>query len=182
METHQVLLDMYVTAGVGVLALLVGMFFTRTIPFLKRLCIPAPVSGGILISLLTLAFYAFGGIEFSFDGTIKDICMLIFFTSVGYQSNLKVLKQGGRPLILLVVLVAVLIAVQNGLAAGPVPFRVRQRVVTGGILGDGCDDGAFGQSQLCHILTEIFIGRSLYAIASGTQIDRIQVILQDLVL
>ena len=37
METHQVLLDMYVTAGVGVLALLVGMFFTRTIPFLKRL-------------------------------------------------------------------------------------------------------------------------------------------------
>ncbi len=118
METHQVLLDMYVTAGVGVLALLVGMFFTRTIPFLKRLCIPAPVSGGILISLLTLAFYAFGGIEFSFDGTIKDICMLIFFTSVGYQSNLKVLKQGGRPLILLVVLVAVLIAVQNGLAVG----------------------------------------------------------------
>ena len=36
-----VALDMYQTAGVGVLALLLGMFFTRTIPFLKRFCIPA---------------------------------------------------------------------------------------------------------------------------------------------
>ncbi|MCQ2146008.1 MAG: sodium/glutamate symporter [Bacteroidales bacterium] len=118
MENQQILLDMYQTAGVGVVALILGMFFTRSIPVLKRLCIPAPVSGGILISLTTLLCYSLFGIEFSFDGTLKDICMMVFFTSVGFQSNLKVLKQGGKPLIMMILLVLVLIIVQNLLSVG----------------------------------------------------------------
>ena len=76
---------MYASAGVGVLALLLGMLFTRIIPFLKRFCIPVPVSGGLLISLLTLLLYVIFGIECHFDGTIKDICMMLFFTSVGFH-------------------------------------------------------------------------------------------------
>ena len=48
-------LDLYQSAGVGVIALLLGLLFTDRIPFLKRYCIPAPVSGGLLISLLTKA-------------------------------------------------------------------------------------------------------------------------------
>ncbi|MBP5486991.1 MAG: sodium/glutamate symporter [Bacteroidales bacterium] len=109
---------MFQTAGVGVIALVLGMFFTRTVPFLKRFCIPAPVSGGILISLLTLASYSLLGVEFSFDGTIKDICMMLFFTSVGFQSNMKALKQGGRSLVVMIILVAVLIIIQNLLSVG----------------------------------------------------------------
>ena len=115
---HLVTLDMFQTAGVGVAALLIGIFFTRTIPFLKRFCIPAPVSGGLLVSLLTLASYGILGVEFSFDGTIKDICMMLFFTSVGFQSNMKALKQGGRPLVVMVLLVAVLIIMQNLISLG----------------------------------------------------------------
>lgn len=109
---------MYQTAGVGVVALILGMFFTRVIPLLKKLCIPAPVSGGILISLTTLLIYCLFGIEFSFDGTIKDICMMVFFTSVGFQSNLKVIRQGGKPLVMMILLVLVLIIVQNLLSVG----------------------------------------------------------------
>ena len=115
---HLISLDMFQTAGVGVIALILGMIFTRVIPFLKRYCIPAPVSGGLLISLLTLASYNLLGVEFKFDGTIKDICMMLFFTSVGYQSNLRALKQGGKSLIMMIVLVAVLIIVQNLLSVG----------------------------------------------------------------
>ncbi len=115
---HLVTLDMIQTAGIGVAALLIGIFFTRTIPFLKRFCIPAPVSGGLLVSLLTLASYGILGVEFSFDGTIKDICMMLFFTSVGFQSNMKALKQGGRPLVVMVLLVAVLIIMQNLISLG----------------------------------------------------------------
>ena len=118
MMHHLISLDMFQTAGVGVLALILGMTFTRVIPFLKRYCIPAPVSGGLLISLLTLASFSLLGVEFKFDGTIKDICMMLFFTSVGYQSNLRALKQGGKSLILMIVLVAVLIVVQNLLSVG----------------------------------------------------------------
>ena len=45
-------LGIYSSAGIGVLALLLGIYLTRKIPFLKRFCIPAPVSGGLLVSLL----------------------------------------------------------------------------------------------------------------------------------
>ena len=113
-----VALDMYQTAGVGVLALLLGMFFTRTLPFLKRFCIPAPVSGGIVISLLTLAAYSILGVEFSFDGTIRDISMMLFFTSVGFQSDMSAIKNGGRTLVVMVLLVAVLIVFQNLISVG----------------------------------------------------------------
>ena len=111
-------LDMYASAGVGVLALLLGMCFTRSIKFLKRFCIPAPVSGGLLISLLTLLLYSVFGIECRFDGTVKDICMMLFFTSVGFQSDIRVLRTGGRPLLVMILLVAVLIASQNLISVG----------------------------------------------------------------
>ena len=115
--THVIDLDMYQSAGVGVLALLLGFFFTRHIPFLKRFCIPAPVSGGLVVSLLTLLLYALG-VECVFDGTVKDLCMMIFFTAVGFQCDLKMLKQGGKPLLVMILLVAVLIVAQNLLSVG----------------------------------------------------------------
>ena len=100
------------------LALFLGVLFTRAIPLLKRFCIPAPVSGGLVVSLLTLALHGLFGLDFQFDGTIKDIAMMLFFTSVGFQSDLRAIKEGGRPLLIMVLLVAVLIVLQNGLAVG----------------------------------------------------------------
>ena len=50
-------LDMIQTAGVGALALIVGMILTRKVAFLQKFCVPSPVSGGIIFSLLTLALY-----------------------------------------------------------------------------------------------------------------------------
>ncbi len=100
------------------LALFLGILFTRAIPLLKRFCIPAPVSGGLVVSLLTLALHGLFGLDFQFDGTIKDIAMMLFFTSVGFQSDLRAIKEGGRPLLIMVLLVAVLIILQNGLAVG----------------------------------------------------------------
>lgn len=111
-------LDMYMTAGVGVIALMLGMFLTRKIAILKRFCIPVPVSGGLVIALLTLLLHGIFHLDFSFDGTIKDICMMLFFTSVGFQSDLRVLRQGGRPLLVMIGLVALLIILQNFLSVG----------------------------------------------------------------
>ena len=114
----QLSLDMYASAGVGVVALLLGLLFTRAIPFLKRFCIPAPVSGGLLISLLTLLLYGVFGVECQFDGTLKDFCMMLFFTSVGFQCDLGMLKKGGRPLVVMIVLVFFLIVIQNLISVG----------------------------------------------------------------
>ena len=111
-------LDMIQTAGIGALALIVGMFLTRKVSFLQKYCIPSPVSGGIIFSLLTLALYAWFDIEVSFDGTLKDIFMLAFFTSVGFQCDLRVIKKGGKPLIVMLVLLVILITAQNLTAVG----------------------------------------------------------------
>ena len=106
------------TAGIGALALIVGMILTRKVAFLQRFCIPSPVSGGIIFSLLTLALYGWFGVEVSFDGTLKDVFMLAFFTSVGFQSDLKVIKQGGKPLVVMLALLVVMIAIQNLMPVG----------------------------------------------------------------
>ena len=111
-------LDMIQTAGIGALALIVGMILTRKVDFLQKFCVPSPVSGGIIFSLITLALYGWCHIEVSFDGTLKDIFMLAFFTSVGFQSDLKVLKQGGRLLVIMLSLLVVIIALQNLMPIG----------------------------------------------------------------
>lgn len=110
-------LDIYQTLLAGILALLLGMFLNRKIGFLRKVCIPAPVTGGIIFSLITLGLYALG-VETTFDGTFKDICMVMFFTAVGYQCNFASIKQGGGPLLKMVLLVAVLIVLQNAVSIG----------------------------------------------------------------
>lgn len=106
-------LDMLQSTGVGAIALITGMLMTRKITWLQKFCIPSPVSGGILFSLATLVLYLTCGIEVSFNGTLKDVFMLAFFTSVGFQSNIKVLKQGGKTLVVMLVLLIVIIIAQN---------------------------------------------------------------------
>ena len=111
-------LDMIQTAGIGALALLVGMVLTRKVAFLQKFCVPSPVSGGIIFSLITLILYGWCDVEVSFDGTLKDVFMLAFFTSVGFQSDLKVLKQGGKLLVIMLTLLVAIIALQNLMPMG----------------------------------------------------------------
>ena len=106
-------LDMIQTAGIGALALIVGMVLTRKVGFLQKFCIPSPVSGGIIFSLFTLILYGWFDVEVSFDNTLSDVFMLAFFTSVGFQSDLKVIKQGGKLLVIMLTLLVVMIAMQN---------------------------------------------------------------------
>ena len=111
-------LNMIQTAGIGALALIVGMVMTRKIAFLQKFCVPSPVSGGIIFSLITLALYGWFDVEVLFDGTLRDVFMLAFFTSVGFQSDLKVIKQGGRLLVIMLTLLVVIIAMQNLMPMG----------------------------------------------------------------
>ena len=111
-------LDMIQTAGIGALALTVGMVLTRKVAFLQKFCVPSPVSGGIIFSLITLILYGWCNVEVSFDGTLKDVFMLAFFTSVGFQSDLKVIKQGGKLLVIMLTLLVVIIALQNLMPMG----------------------------------------------------------------
>ena len=108
-------LDMYQTLAIAVVVLILGQFLKSKIDFLEKFCIPAPVVGGLLFAIFTCICYATGLAEFSFDDTLREVCMVFFFTSV---ANLKVLKSGGKSLIIFLALVVLLIIFQNGLAVG----------------------------------------------------------------
>lgn len=111
-------LDMFLTAGFAVLALRLGEFLKRKIRFLEKFCIPAPVVGGILFSVLSCILYVTGLVELSFDETIKDVCMMIFFTTVGFGADLKSLRKGGISVLIFLLAVTMLILLQNITAIG----------------------------------------------------------------
>ncbi len=111
-------IDMYQTLAIAVLVLMLGSFLKKRINVLERFCIPAPVVGGLLFAIFTCVLYATGIAEISFDDTLREVCMVFFFTSVGFQANLKVLKSGGKALGVFLILVIILITVQNFTAVG----------------------------------------------------------------
>ena len=81
-------LDMYQTLAIAVVVLILGQFLKHKIYFLEKFCIPAPVIGGLLFAIFTCICHSTGLIEFSFDDTLREVCMVFFFTSVGFQANL----------------------------------------------------------------------------------------------
>ena len=111
-------LDMYQTLFAAVCVLMLGRFLKARIGFLEKFCIPAPVIGGVLFAVFTCLCYVTGIAEFEFDDILKEVCMVFFFTSVGFQANLKVLKSGGKSLIVFLFLVIMLIVMQNFSAIG----------------------------------------------------------------
>ena len=81
-------LDMYQTIAVAVVVLMLGNFLKHRIAILERFCIPAPVIGGVIFAVFTCICFVTGIAEFSFD-ILKEVCMVFFFTSVGFQADCK---------------------------------------------------------------------------------------------
>ena len=111
-------LDMYQTLAIAVVVLMLGKFLRKKCSLLEKFCIPAPVVGGVLFAVFTCVCYVTGIVEFTFNDILKEVCMVFFFTSVGFQANLKVLKSGGKSMLVFLSLVIALILAQNFLAVG----------------------------------------------------------------
>lgn len=115
---HIISLDMYQTLAAAVGVLFLGGFMKKKIKLLEKFCIPSPVIGGMIFAILSLVLYMTGIVEFSFDETLKTVCMVIFFTSVGFQANLRILKSGGLSLVIFLICIITLIVGQNFIAVG----------------------------------------------------------------
>lgn len=111
-------LDMYQTLGIAVIVLLIGGWLRKKIRLLDRFCIPAPVIGGLLYALIMTLLHGIGLLDLEYDDTLKNVCMVAFFTTVGFQADFKALKKGGKSLVVFLILVVILIFAQNGLALG----------------------------------------------------------------
>lgn len=113
---YKLSLDMYQTLALAVMVLTFGAYLKKQIKTLEKFCIPSPVVGGIVFATISCILYKLNILEFSFDETLKSICMMVFFTSVGFNANIKILKSGGVNLVLLLICVCALIVFQNSLA------------------------------------------------------------------
>jgi len=101
-------LDMYQTAGMGALALVLGMLLVKQFSLLRKYCIPAAVIGGLTFSITHLMLYSAGVMEFVFDTTLQTLFMIAFFCSIGFMASFRMLKSGGKLVIILLLSAAVL--------------------------------------------------------------------------
>lgn len=105
--------DMLSTLTLAILMFFLGNFLKKKVNFFQRFCIPAPVIGGLLFSIVALILKQTNVVTISMDTTLQSPFMLVFFTTIGLGGSLGLLKKGGKPLIIYWLLCCVLAVMQN---------------------------------------------------------------------
>ena len=111
MET--IVLNGYHTLIAATLVLLIGRIFVSKIKFLQDFNIPEAVAGGLVAALIIFCCYKFFNLTFQFESSLQTAFMLVFFSSIGLSADFSRLKQGGKPLIVFLIVVSVFIIIQN---------------------------------------------------------------------
>lgn len=109
----EIQLDILESLGVAIFAFILGSFIKNRVNFFQKFFIPAPVIGGLIISLINLILNQTGFGFFKFDEVIQDFFMNIFFTCIGLACSFKVLKKSGRLGIKLAFAIILLLPLQN---------------------------------------------------------------------
>lgn len=97
----------------AVVLLLVGKIVTLRWELLRRYSIPEPVVGGLLCAATVASIYVISGERIEFDLSVRDYLLLVFFAGIGLGADVRALRKGGRPLVVLLVLAATFIVAQN---------------------------------------------------------------------
>ncbi|EJM54140.1 sodium/glutamate symporter [Pseudomonas sp. GM48] len=107
-----------VSFTLAILLLFLGKTLVQRNALLRQYCIPESVVGGFVCAAVTTLFYFGLNIEIEFDLQIRDTLLLYFFAAIGLKSDMRQLLKGGLPLLILLVLAAVFIVLQNALGMG----------------------------------------------------------------
>lgn len=111
-------MNMIQSLGLAVIMLLIGKELRRKIKFFEKYCIPSPVIGGIIFAIIALILRQTEILMFEFDDTLQTFFMTMFFTTIGFNASLKVLKRGGPKVLLFLGIATLLCVLQNALAVG----------------------------------------------------------------
>ncbi len=120
MEITTIKIGMFEMLAVVILAIYLGQWIREKLPILKKYCIPAPVVGGTLLSIVTCALYMTGIVAFEWENysVMNNFFYNIFFAASGTAASLALLKKGGKLVIIFSILAAVLAVIQNAVALG----------------------------------------------------------------
>lgn len=111
-------MNMYQSLGFAIAWLLVGRFIKAKFEFFQKYCIPAPIVGGFLFALISLALHVTKVLDFEFDTTLQTYWMVMFFTSVGYNAGFSILRDGGKKVFIFLAVAIVFAILQNVVAQG----------------------------------------------------------------
>lgn len=106
-------LNIVSTLILSIVLYLFGNFLTNKIYILNKLCIPSPVVGGLTFSLFIFILEYLKLIHISMNTFLMPYFMSFFFTIVGLNVSFKLLKKGGKVLIIYWLLCALLGFSQN---------------------------------------------------------------------
>lgn len=105
--------DMIQAVGIGVIMFLIGDMIVKRVQFLQKYCIPAPVVGGLIFTLIHLIGVQTGTFSFLFDQTLKNFFMIGFFSTIGFTASFRIVKQGGIAILILVLVSVIMLLLQN---------------------------------------------------------------------
>ncbi|RKS84663.1 ESS family glutamate:Na+ symporter [Orbus hercynius] len=106
-------LDIYNTLVIASLVLLIGRLLVTKIGFLNRYTIPSPVAGGLFAAIILLLVKIIFNWQVSFDMSLREPLMLMFFASIGLNANINQLKLGGKMIVVFLLAVVGLLFIQN---------------------------------------------------------------------
>lgn len=155
--------------AISIGVLLFGMFLKKRISFLEKFCIPAPVVGGFLVSILVwlLTFVDF---KISFDTTLQTPFMVVFFTVVGLSGSFKLLKVGGKILLIYLACCWTMALMQNIVGISMMSFFDLNKlygILCGAVALEGGHGNAIAFGGLVEELTGLSNAKVL-AVAAAT--------------
>ena len=110
---REILIDPVYGLSIAITVLWVGELLTRKISVLSKYNIPASVNGGLLCSVIVAVLYVTMGIELTFNLELRDTLLLAFFSTIGLSARFRMLFEGGRLLVILMVAAAVFLILQD---------------------------------------------------------------------
>lgn len=162
-------MNMVQTIGFAVIWLLVGRWLRSKINFFQKFAIPAPVIGGLIFSVLNLILKSNEIVFFEFDTTLQSFFMIIFFTSIGFNASIKILRESGPLVIRFLIVAGILCVLQNVVAVLLSPV-VGMDPVLGLMTGSTPMTGGHGTAAAISRLVEDngYVGANSIAVASAT--------------
>ena len=103
----------FLTFTIGIIVLFLGKRINDAVGFLREFSIPEPVTGGLLFSILTALVYAVSDVAINFELGARDFLLVYFFTTIGINASIKDLLEGGKPLVILLVITIAYMVLQN---------------------------------------------------------------------
>jgi len=93
--------------------LLIGALINRHVRVLSKYNIPDPITGGLLFAAIASTLLATIGFQITMEQSTKPTLLLMFFAGVGLGADLKLLKRGGKALVIFLIILFPYILVQN---------------------------------------------------------------------